>query len=90
MLINELSKKTGVSAHTIRFYEKSGLIEGKQDESVKSNNYLHYDDVTIEKLEFISDAKSVGFTIKEIGQIIDAWYMRNIQRIKNLKFLMTN
>ena len=49
MLINELSKKTGVSAHTIRFYEKSGLIEGKQDESVKSNNYLHYDDVTIEK-----------------------------------------
>ena len=61
MLINELSKKTGISTHTIRFYEKSGLIEGKQDESVKSNNYLHYDDVTIEKLEFISDAKSVGF-----------------------------
>ena len=67
MLINELSKKTGISTHTIRFYEKSGLIEGKQDESVKSNNYFHYDEVTVEKLEFISDAKSVGFTIKEIG-----------------------
>jgi len=50
MLINELSKKTGISIHTIRFYEKSGLIEGKQDESVKSNNYFHYDEVTIEKL----------------------------------------
>jgi MerR family copper efflux transcriptional regulator len=74
MLINELSKKTGISTHTIRFYEKSGLIEGKQDESIKSNNYFHYDEVTIEKLEFISDAKSVGFTIKEIAQIIDAWY----------------
>jgi MerR family Zn(II)-responsive transcriptional regulator of zntA len=78
MLINELSKKTGISTHTIRFYEKSGLIEGKQDESVKSNNYFHYDEVTIEKLEFINDAKSVGFTIKEIGQIIDAWYSRKI------------
>ena len=51
-------------------YEKSGLIEGKQDESVKSNNYFHYDEVTIEKLEFISDAKSVGFTIKEMKKQI--------------------
>ena len=87
MLINELSKKTGVSAHTIRFYEKSGLIEGKQDESVKSNNYLHYDDVTIEKLEFISDAKSVGFTIKEIGQIIDAWYNEKYSKNQKLELL---
>ncbi len=87
MLINELSKKTGVSAHTIRFYEKSGLIEGKQDESVKSNNYLHYDDVTIEKLEFISDAKSVGFTIKEIGQIIDAWYNKKYSKKQKLEIL---
>lgn len=87
MLINELSKKTGVSAHTIRFYEKSGLIEGKQDESVKSNNYLHYDDVTIEKLEFISDAKSVGFTIKEIGQIIDAWYNEKYSKKQKLEIL---
>lgn len=74
MLINELSKKTGVSVHTIRFYEKSGLIQGIRDEQVKSNNYFHYDDETAEKLEFIQDAKSVGFTIKEIGMIIDAWY----------------
>jgi len=29
MLISELSKRTGISAHTIRFYEKSGLIKGK-------------------------------------------------------------
>jgi MerR family transcriptional regulator, copper efflux regulator len=84
MLINELSKKTGISTHTIRFYEKSGLIEGKQDESVKSNNYYHYDDVTVEKLEFISDAKSVGFTIKEIGQIIDAWYNRKYTKKQKL------
>ncbi len=87
MLINELSKKTGISTHTIRFYEKSGLIEGKQDESVKSNNYYHYDDVTVEKLEFISDAKSVGFTIKEIGQFIDAWYNRKYTKKQKLEIL---
>jgi DNA-binding transcriptional MerR regulator len=87
MLINELSKKTGVSAHTIRFYEKSGLIEGKQDKNIKSNNYYHYDEVTIEKLEFINDAKSVGFTIKEIGQIINAWYNRKYTKKQKLEIL---
>lgn len=87
MLINELSKKSGLSVHTIRFYEKSGLLEGKQDETVKSNNYFHYDDVAVEKLEFISDAKSVGFTIKEIGQIIDAWYNNKYSKSQKLDIL---
>ena len=87
MLINELSKKTGISTHTIRFYEKSGLIEGRQDPSIKSNNYFHYDEVTIEKLEFINDAKSVGFTIKEIGQIIDAWYNQKYSKEQKLYIL---
>jgi MerR family transcriptional regulator, copper efflux regulator len=87
MLISELSKKTGISAHTIRFYEKSGLIEGKQDESIKSNNYFHYDDVVVEKLEFINDAKSVGFTIKEIGQIIDAWYNKKYTKYQKIDIL---
>ena len=87
MLINELSKKTGISIHTIRFYEESGLIEGKQDESVKSNNYFHYDEVTVEKLEFISDAKSVGFTIREIGQMIDAWYNQKYTKEQKLEIL---
>ena len=87
MLINEIAKKTGISAHTIRFYEKSGLIEGKRDESIKTNNYFHYDEETIEKLEYISDAKSVGFTIREIGQIIDAWYNNKYTKEEKLSIL---
>ncbi|MBP6460699.1 MAG: MerR family transcriptional regulator, partial [Crocinitomicaceae bacterium] len=87
MLINEIAKKTGISAHTIRFYEKSGLIEGKRDESIKTNNYFHYDEETIEKLEFISDAKSIGFTIREIGQVIDAWYNNKYTKDEKLSIL---
>lgn len=74
MLIHELSKKTGLTAHTIRFYEKSGLIKGKRKDEVKSNNYFHYDEETVERLELIGYAKAVGFTLGEIGQLIDAWY----------------
>ena len=87
MLIHELSKKTGLSPHTIRFYEKSGLIHGRRDPQVKSNNYFHYDEETVEKLEFINDAKSVGFTIAEIGQIIDAWYHNKFTKKQKLEIL---
>ena len=45
MFINELSKISGISAHTIRYYEKYGLIKGMRDENVKSNNYFHYSDL---------------------------------------------
>lgn len=74
MLINELSKRTGISTHTIRFYEKSGLIKGYRDANVKSNNYFQYDEDAIEKLELVREAKSIGFTISEISQLMDAWY----------------
>ena len=87
MLINELSKVSGLSTHTIRFYEKCGLIKGSRNESVKSNNYFHYDEETIRKLEFINDAKSVGFTIKEIGQLVDAWYTNSFTKKEKLLVL---
>lgn len=87
MLINELSKRSGVTIHTIRFYEKSGLIKGYRDEAVRSNNYFQYDEDAVERLAFIQDAKSVGFTIKEIGQIIDAWYTDAYSKKEKLSIL---
>ncbi len=54
---------------------------------IKSNNYFHYDEVTVEKLEFINDAKLVGFTIKEIGQILDAWYNNKFTKTQKLEIL---
>lgn len=87
MLIHELSKATGVSPHTIRYYQKAGLIKGKRDADVRSNNYLHYDQEAIDKLEFIRDAKSVGFTISEIARIIDSWHNREFSKSEKLSIL---
>ena len=87
MLINELSKRTGITSHTIRFYEKSGLIKGVRDENIKSNNYFHYDEETVEKLELIRDAKAIGYTISEIAQLIDAWYCNKLSKDEKLSFL---
>ncbi len=87
MLINELSKRTGVTVHTIRFYEKSGLIKGKRDSSIKSNNYFHYNEEAVEKLELIRDAKSIGFTLTEIGKLMDAWYSNKMTIANKISIL---
>ncbi|MEN9281379.1 MAG: hypothetical protein RL594_314 [Bacteroidota bacterium] len=73
MLINELAKRTGLSIHTIRFYERYGFIQGRRNAST-TNNYFHYDEEAVAKLELVIDAKSVGFTLQEIAEILDAWY----------------
>jgi DNA-binding transcriptional MerR regulator len=74
MLINELSKRTGLSIHTIRYYENLGMIKGLTDEKVVSNNYKHYDANTIERLEIIIEAREVGFTLAEIKKILTSWF----------------
>ncbi|WP_313579024.1 MerR family transcriptional regulator [Chishuiella sp.] len=74
MLINELSKKTGVLIHTIRYYENLGLIKGISNDKIKSNNYKNYDDNAVERLMIIVDAKEVGFTLAEIRNLLDSWY----------------
>jgi DNA-binding transcriptional MerR regulator len=88
MLINELVKRSGVSAHTIRFYERYGLIRGHRDPSVTSNNYLHYDEESVERLELILDAKTAGFTLQEISEIIDAWYRDTYTKHEKRKILV--
>jgi len=36
MLINELSKVTGLTVHTLRYYENLGLIEGQKMKPLKA------------------------------------------------------
>ena len=78
MLISELSKRTGVSIHTLRYYENLGLIKGKTDEKIKSNNYKQYDEILVERINWIIAAKKVGFTLAEIKTLLEAWFNKKI------------
>ena len=86
-LINQLSKETGLPIATIRFYEKSGLFKGQKLKGNTTNNYTYYDDEVSEKLDLIRDAKSVGFTLSEIKELIDAWYSKRISKARKLEIL---
>lgn len=87
MLISELSKRTGISTHTIRFYERCGFLKGQRKQSVTSNNYNHYDEECVHRLQLVSEAKSVGFTLAEITEIIDAWYGNTLSRREKSQIL---
>lgn len=78
MLISELSKRTDLSIHTLRYYENYGLFNGITDEKVKTNNYKQYDESLIEKIELIKEAKGIGFTLSEIKKLLDSWHSKKM------------
>jgi len=86
MLISELSKRTGVAIHTIRFYENKGLIEASADERVKSNNYKHYDDSHVERIETIKEAQEAGFTLSEIKTLLEKWFSGHFSKEEQIQF----
>lgn len=69
MLIKTLSEKTGLSRKTIRYYESVGLI---QPPSRGANNYRQYTEKDVERLRFIAGARSLGFSLSDIGEILAA------------------
>jgi MerR family transcriptional regulator, copper efflux regulator len=65
--IGEVAKRTGVGIETLRFYEKSGLLERP---SRTTSGYRMYDGSIIDRLAFIKKAQVLGFTLDEIRELI--------------------
>lgn len=72
MLIGELSKRTGLTKDTIRFYEKLGLITA-DDRQAGTRLYKEFSEQMLQQLLLIHQAKALGFTLKEIKQFVRDW-----------------
>jgi MerR family copper efflux transcriptional regulator len=72
MFISELAKKTGLTCHTIRFYEEQGLLDRRHVRRGE-NNYRYYSDEAIERLRLIKQAQATGFTIVELKELAEAY-----------------
>lgn len=65
--IGEVAKQTGIGIETLRFYERSGLL----DAPVRTEaGYRLYGTDALVTLEFIKRAQMLGFTLTEIKRII--------------------
>lgn len=65
--IGEVAKRSGVGVETVRFYERKGLIP-KPGRS--ASGYRQYPETVIRRVRFIQHAKTLGFSLKEIGELI--------------------
>jgi len=66
MRVSELAKKGKVTADTVRHYTRLGLIQAQRD---SSNGYQIYDNVALQRLNFIRQASDLGFSLKQIEDI---------------------
>jgi DNA-binding transcriptional MerR regulator len=65
LLIGELAKVVGVSADTLRHYERKGVIAPARS----ANGYRIYLAETIERVKLVRRALAVGFTLDELAAI---------------------
>ena len=63
----ELAGRIGLSAHTIRFYEKHGLIEASER---SESGYRLYSAADVNRAEFVKTARNIGFSLKDITQLL--------------------
>jgi Zn(II)-responsive transcriptional regulator len=77
--IGVLAKRAGVRIDTVRYYERYGLLEpsGRLE-----SGYRRYGATEIARLRFIRRAKSLGFTLKEIRELLALSSLRDVARVK--------
>ena len=69
--IGQVAKKTGLSVHTLRYYEKEGLLPFVRK---NSSGLRIFSDSDLGWLELIECLKATGLHLKGIKQYID-WYI---------------
>ncbi len=68
VLVSELARRTGVKVETVRYYERRGLLSPA---SRSASGYRRYGDEELQRLRFILRAKTLGFTLKEIKELLE-------------------
>ena len=67
LTIGEVAAAAEVGVETVRFYEREGLIA---EPPRRRSGYREYPPDTVRRLRFIRRAKDLGFTLKEIGELL--------------------
>ena len=65
--IGELAKLTDTNNETLRFYESKGLLEEPRR---TDSGYRLYTDAQVDRVRFIVRAKRMGFSLKEIAELL--------------------
>lgn len=68
MTVCELARRSGVTLDTVRYYARIGLLQPKRH---LENDYKLFANADVSRVRFIRRAKSLGYTLAEIKQILE-------------------
>lgn len=64
----QLARSAGVGTEAVRFYERQGLLPEPERDGM---GYRRYSEDAVVRLRFIVHAKDLGFTLREIHELLD-------------------
>ena len=68
MKIGELAQRAEVNIDTVRYYERQGLLPAPQR---LRSGYRQYEQDDVSRLRFVRRAKTLGFTLVEIRDLLE-------------------
>src|ERR671918_1692948 len=68
MRIGDLADRAGVRPHTIRYYEREGLLPAPRR---TSGQYRDYGPEALEDLRFIRKAQTIGLSLGEVREVME-------------------
>lgn len=74
--IGELAEHADVSVETIRYYERRGLL---REPRRSASGYRQYGHDAVDRLRFVRRAQRLGFSLREIGELLQLWAQRSDQ-----------
>ena len=79
MGIGVLARQAGVGIDTVRYYERSGLLEPDERSAA---GYRRYSPLALQRLRFIRRAQALGFSLAEIRELLALSRQRDVARVK--------
>jgi len=67
MTVNDIARRAHVAPDTVRYYTRVGLLKPNRN---PENGYKLFEKNDVFRLRFIRQAQTLGFTLKEIGEIL--------------------
>jgi MerR family mercuric resistance operon transcriptional regulator len=85
LTIGNLAKQADVSIETIRYYQRIGLLK---EPDKPDSGYRQYTNDAIARIRFIKRAQQVGFTLKEIAELLslDGSHCADVRKIAEQKY----
>jgi DNA-binding transcriptional MerR regulator len=67
LTVKDVARETGVDAHVVRFYARTGLIRPVRH---AANGYRQFVPLDVKRVRFVRAAQNLGFTLAEIREIL--------------------